>query len=66
MKAVIKIYREVEIPKEYEHLFKSSPCPKWKKVDWDKVDLDWDSFSFFCKEIRKTLNSTDDWEFVDF
>lgn len=66
MKAVIKIYREIEIPKEYEHLFKSSPYLKWKNVDWDKVDLDWDSYSFFRKEIRKTLNSTDDWEFVDF
>lgn len=66
MKAVIKIYREVEIPKEYEHLFKSSPRPKWENMDWDKVDLDEDNYFNLCKEITKTLNSTDEWEFVDY
>lgn len=66
MKAVIKIYREIEIPKEYEHLFKSSPHLKWESMDWDKVDLDWDSYSILCDEITKTLKPTDDWEFVYF
>lgn len=69
MKTVIKIYREVEIPKEYEHFFKSSPRPNWKNIDWDKVDLDEDNFFNFYEEIHEeitTLNSTDEWEFVEY
>lgn len=66
MKAVIKIYREVEIPKEYRHLFKPSVRPKWKNVDWGKVDLDEDNYFTLCKEITKMLNPTDEWDFVDY
>lgn len=61
MKTIIKIYREIEVPKKYEHFFKSDLCPKW-----DEVKLDWDNYSTFCDEITKTLNPTDEWKFLDY
>ena len=65
MKTIIKIYREVEIPKEYEYLFKPSVRPKWKNIDWDKVDLNEDNYFILCKKITKMLNPTDEWDFID-
>lgn len=65
MKTIIKIYREIEIPKEYEHLFKKGFRPNWKILDWDEVDLDWDSYASLTEEISNTLTPSDDWDFSD-
>lgn len=65
MKTIIKIYREIEIPKEYEHLFKKGFHPNWQILDWDEVDLDWDSYANLTEKISNTLNPSDDWDFSD-
>lgn len=65
MKTIINIFREIEIPKEYEHLFKKGSRPNWQTLDWDKVDLDWDSYCNFTEEITKTLNTSDEWTFIE-
>lgn len=65
MKTIIKIYREIEIPKKYEHLFRKGFRPDWQILDYDEVNLDEDSYTNFTKEIARTLNPSDEWDFSD-
>ena len=58
MKTIINIYREIEVPKEYEHLFKKGFRPNWQVLDWD-------SYCNFTEEIAKTLNTSDEWTFIE-
>lgn len=65
MKTIINIFREIEVPKEYEHLFKKGSRSCWQTLNWDEVDLDWDSYANLMEEISNTLTPSDEWEFVE-